>query len=72
MRLSGGRTAACAVTYNAEVPLLLSEIDPVQNNAVNTAVNTPGFSETMVWSGPAGRLRQSGFADLSTRAIRRR
>ena len=43
-----------AVTYNAEVPLLLSEIDPVQNNAVNTAVNTTGFSETAVWSGQPG------------------
>jgi len=39
------------VNYNAEIPLLLSEIDPVQNNAVNAAVNTSGFSETMVWSG---------------------
>ena len=43
-----------AVTYNAEVSLLLSEIDPVQNNAVNTAVNTAGFSETKVWSGQPG------------------
>ncbi len=43
-----------AVTYNAEVPLLFSEIDPVQNNAVATAVNTAGFSETMVWSGQPG------------------
>ena len=42
------------VNYNAEVPLLFSEIDPVQNNAVNTAVNTPGFSETAVWSGQPG------------------
>src|SRR5437016_1920514 len=39
-----------AVTYNAEVPLLLSEIDPVQNRAVDTAVATAGFSETKVWS----------------------
>src|SRR5258706_5741283 len=45
---------ACAVPYGAEVPVLLSEIDPVQNNAVNTAVNTAGFSETMVWSGLPG------------------
>src|SRR5256714_190206 len=45
---------APAVTYNAEVPLLLSEIDPVQNRAVNTAVNTAGFSETKVWSGQPG------------------
>jgi hypothetical protein len=43
-----------AVTYNAEVPLLMSEIDPVQNNAVNTAVNTAGFLETNVWSGQPG------------------
>jgi hypothetical protein len=39
-----------AVTYNAELPLEFSEIDPVQNNAVNTAVHTAGFSETKVWS----------------------
>jgi hypothetical protein len=43
-----------AVNYNAEIPLEFSEIDPVQNNAVNTAVNTVGFSETMVWSGQPG------------------
>src|SRR5205823_1320221 len=34
---------------------LLSEIDAVQNNAVNTAVNTAGFSETKVWSGQPGQ-----------------
>src|SRR6267143_415966 len=34
-----------AVTYNAEVPLILSEIDPVQNNTVNSAVTSPGFNE---------------------------
>ena len=44
-------TGTTAVTYNAEIPLLLSEIDPAQNNAVNAAVNTAGFSETAVWSG---------------------
>src|SRR6266581_4274934 len=44
-----------AVTYNAEVPLLLSEIDPVQNRAVNTAINTAGFNETKVWSGQPGQ-----------------
>src|SRR5882762_6661394 len=43
-----------AVSYNADVPLLLSEIDPVQNNAVQAAVNTVGFSETKVWSGQPG------------------
>ncbi len=43
-----------AVTYGAEIPLLLSEIDPVQNNAVNLAVGTTGFAETNVWSGLFG------------------
>ena len=43
-----------AVTYNAEVPLLLSEIDPAQNSAVQAAVATAGFSETHVWSGLSG------------------
>jgi len=47
-----GTTAA--VQYNAEIPLLFSEIDPVQNNAVATAVATAGFSETAVWSGQPG------------------
>jgi hypothetical protein len=47
-------TAYPGVTYNAEVPLLLGEIDPIQNNAVNTAVNTVGFSETEVWTRSPG------------------
>src|SRR6266513_1670814 len=45
---------APAVAYNADIPLLLSEIDPVQNTAVSAAVNTAGFAETNVWSGLAG------------------
>src|SRR5207302_1129450 len=52
-----GTTAGTAypnVSYNSEVPLLFSEIDPVQNNAVNAAVNTTGFSETAVWSRQPG------------------
>jgi hypothetical protein len=44
-------TASAAVMYNAELPLEFSEIDPVQNKAVSTAVNTAGFSESKVWSG---------------------
>jgi hypothetical protein len=50
-------TGACLATasYNAEVPMLLSEIDPAQNGAVNTAVNTAGFSETLVWNGQTGQ-----------------
>src|SRR5882757_4415887 len=47
-------TAYPGVSYNADLPLLLSEIDPVQNAAVATAVTLPGFSETTVWSGQAG------------------
>jgi hypothetical protein len=43
-----------AVTYNAELPLEFSEIDPVQNKEVDTAVRTAGFSETTVWSGLTG------------------
>jgi len=47
-------TAYPGVTYDAEVPLEFGEIDPVQNNAVNAAVNTAGFLETTVWSGQPG------------------
>jgi hypothetical protein len=50
---TGTGTAYPGVTYSADVRLLMSEIDPVQNNSVNTAVNTAGFSETKVWSGQA-------------------
>jgi hypothetical protein len=46
-----GLNTTAPVTYSAEVPLLLSEIDPVQNRAVAAAVATAGFSETRVWSG---------------------
>jgi hypothetical protein len=46
-----GTAAVPAVTYNAEVPLEFSEIDPVQNKEVDVAVRTAGFSETTVWSG---------------------
>ena len=45
---AGGATPGTAypgVTYNAEVPVLLGEIDPVQNKAVNKAVNTADFTE---------------------------
>jgi len=38
-----------AVTYGAEVPLEFSEIDPVQNNAVQAAVTTAGFVETSTY-----------------------
>src|SRR5579883_256150 len=38
-------TAYPNVNYSADLPLLLSEIDPVQNAAVAAAVKVPGFSE---------------------------
>jgi hypothetical protein len=44
-----GSTAGAAytgVSYNAEVPVLFSEIDPAQNRAVSVAVGTPGFAES--------------------------
>jgi Bacterial Ig domain len=51
---SANVTTQAAVTYSSEIPLLLSEIDPVQNNAVSAAVNNTAFSETLVWSGQPG------------------
>jgi IPT/TIG domain len=54
-------TAYPGVPYDAEIALLLSEIDPVQNNAVNVAVNSVGFSETAVWSGQPGGCGFPGY-----------
>ena len=42
--------AYTGVNYNADVPVLLSEIDPVQNRAVNKAVGTAGFSESATFN----------------------
>jgi hypothetical protein len=39
-------TAYPGINYDAEVPLIFSEIDPVQNNAVQAAVNATGFVES--------------------------
>ena len=47
--------AYTGVTYDADATLLFSEIDPVQNRAVATAVATAGFAPTNVWSGLAGK-----------------
>jgi Bacterial Ig domain len=43
-----GTGGACLAPYDADVPILLSEIDPVQNSGVARAVNTVGFSETAI------------------------
>lgn len=42
-------------TFDKDLALLLSEIDPLQNAAVDTAVRTVGFSDTLVWSGQTGK-----------------
>jgi len=59
-------TAYPNVKYDAEVPLILSEIDPVQNNAVSTAVNSAGFSETAVWSGQPGMCGNPSSSNYGT------
>ncbi len=53
-------TAYPGVPYDAEVAMLMSEIDPVQNTAVAKAVTLTGFSETTVWSGQPGGCGNPG------------
>ena len=59
-------TAYSGVSYNAEVPLIFGEIDPVQNNAVSAAVNHVGFSETAVWSGQPNGCGNPSSANYQT------
>jgi hypothetical protein len=59
-------TAYPGVTYSADLPVLLSEIDPVQNNAVNAAVNKAGFSELNVWSGQPGGCGNPSSSNYQT------
>ncbi len=61
-----GATPSTTVSYDTEIPVLLSEIDPVQNNSVNNAVNTTGFSETKVWSGQPGKCGNPTSSDYLT------
>ncbi|MEA3108822.1 MAG: hypothetical protein QOI88_3427 [Gammaproteobacteria bacterium] len=62
-------TALAVSQYDADLPLVLSEIDPVQNASVATAVATTGFLETTVWSGLPGKcgnpLKADGTANAS-------
>ena len=58
-------TAYPGVNYNAEVPLLLSEIDAAQNTAVASAVATTGFSETAT-------PRSAGFRQFRIAGARRK
>ncbi len=50
---AAGATTPCD-SYDANLPLVLGEIDPLQNATVAAAVATAGFSETAVWSGQPG------------------
>src|SRR5208337_3924091 len=59
-------TAYPGVSYDAEIPMLLSEIDPVQNRAVAAAVSSVGFSETAVWSGGSNVPQQVTGIQLTT------
>ncbi len=60
-------TAYPGVSYAADVALLMSEIDPVQNNAVQAAVMNTHFSETRVWSGqPIGPDTNPGCGNPSS------
>jgi hypothetical protein len=44
-------TAYPNVSYDADLAILLSEVDPVQNTAVSAAVATSGFAETNGFAG---------------------
>ncbi len=48
---TSGAHVAYGTTFDSAVPLLLSEIDPVQNREVAQVVQNAGFSDTKVWSG---------------------
>jgi Big-like domain-containing protein/multicopper oxidase len=50
---NGQPLTAAASTFDDQLALVLSEIDPVQNASVDAAVRTAGFSETKPWSGLA-------------------
>ena len=60
------KTAYPGVTYNADIPMVLSEIDPVQNRSVDAAVNTLGFDEANVWSGQPGKCGNPTSANYNT------
>jgi hypothetical protein len=59
-------TAYPGITYSSELPLVLSEIDAVQNATVAAAVATAGFSETRVWDGKAGGCGDPASATFNT------
>src|SRR6266480_3760226 len=60
------KAGAPVVNYDSELPLVLSEIDAVQNRAVDAAVKTAGFSETKVWNGQSGQCGDLTSATANT------
>jgi hypothetical protein len=58
--------SVAAITYSADIPLVFGEIDPVQNGAVSTAVNTASFDELKVWSGLPGGCGNPGSTSFNT------
>ncbi|HEV7611739.1 MAG TPA: choice-of-anchor D domain-containing protein [Steroidobacteraceae bacterium] len=58
--------ATKASAYDADLPVILSEIDPVQNAAVAAAVATAGFKETNVWSGQPGACGDPSSTQFNT------
>jgi len=57
--LTGGTltpgTAYTNISYDADVPVLLSEIDPVQNTSADLAAQSAGFDETKPWTPSCGQ-----------------
>ena len=54
------------VVYDKDAVVLLSEIDALQNRAVDRAVRTSGFSETKVWNGQNGECGDPTSAQANT------
>ncbi len=60
--------APYSTAFDADANLLFSEIDPVQNAAVDLAVRTKDFSDQLVWNAQPNKC---GDPRTFTRAIRR-
>ena len=56
----GRRRGLSGCGLQLEVPLLMVKLMQVQNNTVNAAVGTVGFSETSMWNEPSRRIQRSG------------
>ena len=58
--------ATPAVNYDLDAAMVLGEIDPVQNKAVDFAVNQPNFDETKVWSGQPDQCGNPSSSNFGT------